>query len=263
MITQLSVIIPTYNSATTIFKCISTIINQTFRNYEILIIDGLSKDDTIPIIRSFNDERIKIHSEADQGVYDAMNKGIKMATGEWVFILGSDDCLYNNDVLQNFFDEIVGVEVDVVYGNVVSPRFNGLYGGEFDEERILRENICHQSIFFRKHIFKKIGLFKTRFKALADWDHNIKWFCSKKITHKYIDLIIAHYSDGGLSSVINDSCFESERGIRYLIYGSGGLPLKQKIGYFKAIFIAAINQKKFDRAFFLLVNFGKILNNRK
>src|SRR5246127_4505724 len=95
-----SVIIPTYNSAKTISQSIQSVLRQSFTGYEVLIIDGASTDDTLAITSAFNSERIKTISEKDRGVYDAMNKGIKLAKGQWLYFLGSDDALYDDSVLE-------------------------------------------------------------------------------------------------------------------------------------------------------------------
>src|SRR4249920_3431468 len=95
-----SIIIPTYNSESSLNKTLDSILSQTFTDFEIILTDGVSKDDTIAIAESYNDSRLKIHSEPDKGVYDAMNKGMSLATGKWLYFIGSDDYLYNDEVLQ-------------------------------------------------------------------------------------------------------------------------------------------------------------------
>lgn len=108
---KLSIIIPTYNSASVLPRALDSIICQTFTNWEVLIMDGISTDDTLKMAQSYNDSRIRIYSEPDNGIYDAMNKGINKANGEWLYFLGSDDCLFSKDVLSNIFNHnIYGVE---------------------------------------------------------------------------------------------------------------------------------------------------------
>jgi hypothetical protein len=111
---------------------------------------------------------------------------------------------------------------DVVYGNVTSPRFNGVYDGEFTYSKLAEQNICHQAIFLNKVVFKKIGKFNLRYKAHADWDHNIRWFFSSKVSKIFIDLIIASYADGGVSSN-GDSVFKKDINGILLKYGIGKL----------------------------------------
>ena len=115
-----------------------------------------------------------------------MNKGVKAAKGEWLYFLGCDDKLYTGDVFKKVVEVFEQENFpDVIYGNVFSTRFNGIYDGEFTIEKIFHQNICHQAIFFRKTVFNKIGNFNVKYKANADWDFNLRWFLSKKIKKQY------------------------------------------------------------------------------
>jgi len=219
-----SIIIPTFNSEATLHKCITSIITQTFEDYEVLIIDGVSKDNTLSIAGEFNDPRVKIISEPDKGIYDAMNKGIKLAHGEWLYFLGSDDKLYESNVLQNLYNYLDAFECQVLYGDVISSRFNGRYDGEFTRDKIFNKNICHQAILFKNIVFKKTGFFNLKYKCLADWDHNIKWFLNNEIAVKYIDLIIAEYSDNGFSSLNSDEIFLNDKRYNFIFYGWKSAP---------------------------------------
>lgn len=209
MSVSLSIIIPTFNSEKTIAGCIESITEQTFKPAEILVMDNVSTDGTIDIVNSYANSYpfIRAISEKDKGVFDAMNKGIKIAKGEWLYFIGSDDRLYDNNVLESVF-EITVMGQDVIYGNVESEMLGGIYDGAFDIEKIFSRNICHQAIFFRKSIFKISGLFDTRFKAHADWHHNLKWLRNNHIRKLYIDRIIAHFAAGGISSHHKDNLFD-------------------------------------------------------
>jgi len=225
----ISIIMPTYNSANHIRGALDSILNQTFADFEILIIDGLSSDETVTIAKSFNDKRIRIFSERDKGIYDAMNKGIKNVHGDWVYFLGSDDRLYSNTVLQELAPYFIEEKIDVIYGDVHSSRFNGRYDGEFDKEKIKDKNICHQAIFFRKKIFKTTGLFDLKYPTHADWDHNLKWFLNSKIKRKFVDIIVAEYADGGFSSCISDTMFSIEKKWNSVLYNKKNMTFFQKI----------------------------------
>ncbi len=225
-----SIIIPTYNSAKTLKYCLDSIECQTFPNFEILIMDGDSSDSTLEIANQYHDERIRIYSEIDKGIYDAMNKGIRVAKGEWLYFLGSDDKFINNAVLEKIANFLKSNSYDVVYGNITSTRFNGVYGGKFDVHRILNQNICHQAIFFNKKVFQKIGVFNLKFKIHADWDHNLKWFLSNKVNKSYIDLVIAEYADGGFSSNY-DEVFRKEKLLVYLKNVKNQIPMKTRLQF--------------------------------
>jgi len=226
---KISIIIPTYNATKTLSVALESILEQTFTDYEILIVDGLSTDNTVEIAKSYLDKRIKIISEKDSGIYDAMNKGIQLAKGEWLYFLGSDDRLFDIKVLENIQQSILKCNCDVVYGDVFSTRFKGRYSGEFEFKELLTKNICHQSIFFKKSVFEKTGLFDLKYKGHADWDHNFKWFFNPLIQKKYFDLVVAEYADGGFSSMNNDEMFEEDRVLNFLKYGKKKLPFKLRL----------------------------------
>ncbi len=227
-----SIIIPTYNSDRTIHASIESVLNQNFCDLEILIIDGMSLDKTLDIVKAFNDFRVKIFRDKDIGIYDAMNKGIKLSKGKWLYFLGSDDYFDSDDILDKITDIITSEELDVVYGNVKSNYLGGIYDGEFDEIKIYMKNICHQSIFFKRDVFIRTGYFDLDFKVLADWDHNLKWFFNKMIKRKYVDLVIAEYMDGGYSSKTHDKSFSYLKNWRYRTAQKYNYSLLEKLNLF-------------------------------
>jgi glycosyltransferase involved in cell wall biosynthesis len=197
-----SIILPTYNSAETIAECIDSVLAQTFKDYEVLVMDGLSTDETLNIIQGYKDERIKIYSAKDEGVYDAMNKGIGLANGEWLYFLGSDDTLYNEAVFLKVHEAIEENDSDIIYGNSYFTCLQIFHGKHFNRRDLSRkDNICHQSIFYHKNVFKRLGRYNLNFPVYADWDFNIRCFSTPDLRIKYIDVTIARYNDAtGVSS---------------------------------------------------------------
>ena len=196
---QFSVIIPTYNSAGTIAACLQSVLGQSCQNFEILVIDGLSADDTVAIACSFNSDKIKITSEADKGIYDAMNKGIAQAKGNWLYFLGSDDTLYDNIILAAI-NEIIAAKqgVKVIHGDVITTT------GKIEQylnykfwNLVIDRCICHQAIFYHRSLFEG-QLYDTQYKMAADWDFNLKVF-AKNIRSVYVPQLIARFSLSGLS----------------------------------------------------------------
>jgi glycosyltransferase involved in cell wall biosynthesis len=209
-----TIIIPTYNSGKTIARTIQSILSQTYQNYEVMVWDGLSSDSTISIVKEFayQDNRIKWYTEKDKGVYDAMNKGIEKANGEWLYFLGSDDYLYDSEVLQHFSEaiNITNNEYQLFYGDVFSPAIGEKYDGAFDRTKITIKNVCHQAIFYHKDIFKRIGNYNLKYKLLADYDINLRCFLNPKISTMYVNFIVAYYEAGGISAQSYDHVFNSE-----------------------------------------------------
>jgi glycosyltransferase involved in cell wall biosynthesis len=196
-----TVIIPTYNSEKTLKLAIDSILSQTYINYEILLIDGLSSDNTLSIIKEYAQNYMGIHylSEKDRGIYDAMNKGINLAKGKWLFFLGSDDSLYDKNVLsevQRFIAQ--NPESKFIYGDVLmSIGKRQTYIG-YNYERLLAMNICHQSIFYDRSLFAN-KMYDLNYKICADWDFNLKIFYSD-IRPLYINKIVSNYNLNGASA---------------------------------------------------------------
>lgn len=207
-----SIIVPTYNASVTIERCVNSIIQQKFSDYEVIIKDADSKDETIKsIIKSTNyDKRFKLISQPDQGVYDAMNIGIQASRGSWIYFLGSDDYLIDNRVLEDVANYINNNTADLFYGNVNSPAYGENYDGEFDIEKILIKNVCHQCVFYNRLLFEKKGLYNLKYKVLGDWDFNLRCFLDSKVKKLHIPRRIAFYSPGGMSITTPDYIFDDD-----------------------------------------------------
>ncbi|WP_372719111.1 glycosyltransferase family 2 protein [Novipirellula sp.] len=225
----ISIIIPTYQAGETLENVLESITTQSSQDYEVLIMDGGSSDNTATIASRYCQRypQIRFHSEPDQGVYHAMNKGIQIARGQWLLFLGSDDLLYRHDTLERVLP-VLGDDDDVVYGNVYSTRFGGIYDGEFDNEKIINKNISHQSILFNRRTFATLGYYDPAYKVVADWEFNFRWFLSKQIRKRHIDETISNYADGGMSSRHDDLLFQQNRMLLYLRYGKEQLKLSTK-----------------------------------
>lgn len=233
----ISIIIPTYNSEKQISIALRSIVNQSFKDIEVIIMDGLSTDKTVEIAEKYKSKisQLRIFSEKDSGIYDAMNKGVVKANGNWLYFLGSDDYLYEKTTFKNISKYLLTNKYDFVYGNIYSDRFNGEYDGEFNYVKLAKQNICHQAIFFNKKIFNTIGNFNLKYKSHADWDHNIRCFYSSEIKKKFINRIVANYADGGFSSLNFDKVFEKEKKWLLLKRGFNKLPKKSILKIFKSI----------------------------
>ena len=195
-----SIIIPTFNSEKTLQGALDSIFCQRFNDLEIIIVDGLSRDKTSTLIKENfrKDKRIRFVSESDKGIYDAMNKGIDMANGQWLYFLGSDDCFSDENVLQAVADSVQDCKCDFFYGDVM---MNGVrYDGQFTFEKLLTKNISHQAIFFSKQLFLRIGKYNIRYELHADWEYNIRYFLQPGDKIKYKDILIANFGEGGVSS---------------------------------------------------------------
>ncbi len=204
-----SIIVPTFNTAATVHACLESIVRQSCSDFELVLVDGGSTDETIDIANSFLAEfgsRLVIHSGPDQGPYDAMNRGVGMAKGAWLLFLGADDLLYDADTLGRVAAFIGDHEPsDLVYGDVVMRSTGARHAGMFDLDRLLFEtNMCHQSIFYRRELFAGIGPYNLRYRIWADWDFNIRCFSNPSLKTRYMDIVVARYNDlSGISSTVD------------------------------------------------------------
>lgn len=239
---KLSIIIPTFNSDSTINVCLDSIIAQTYVDFEVWVIDGLSTDNTIQIVESYVSTYPFIHliSELDSGIYDAMNKGIFNATGEWIYFMGCDDVLFDSKTLKLVFeiqkDEIENF--DIVYGNVIFKEFDihSNYHENFLLMDFMDTNINHQSMFYRKELFSKMGMYTLDYPIFADWEFNVRCFFSAKCNIKHIRTIIAIFSLQGASNKKTDSWISMKDQVIFSY-------LKHKPFLFKLIFSNKINNR--------------------
>ena len=256
-----SIIIPTFNAGKTLSFCLDSVLIQSFQDFEILIIDAVSSDNTMSIVEEYAAANTAITwiSEKDKGIYDAMNKSISLAKGEWLYFLGSDDKLYDAEVLKKIMNSLnENHSLDVLYGNVSSNRL-GIYDGEFNAGKIRLKNICHQAIFLRKTVFEKVGLYNIKYRANADWDHNFRWFFSDLIQKKHVDILVAVYADGGFSSVNNDDEFISHRRLNYLNYGHNQLTWRRKFIIVMSESLAAIAKGDIKKLIMVIRQFRFLL----
>lgn len=199
---QVTIITPTYNAQDHILQCIESVRRQSLRNYEHLIIDGNSTDQTVQLIkeRLGADSNIRLISENDHGIYDAMNKGILLAKSKWLYFLGADDSLKDIDTLRNMMGYLGGGYADIVYGNVFFQNLQRIYDHEFSIEKLLKRNICHQAVFYHRSVFMKLGFYDLRYKTQSDYAFNLKCWLSGKVSLLYVPELIANFADGGKSS---------------------------------------------------------------
>ncbi|WP_298262434.1 glycosyltransferase family 2 protein [uncultured Lutibacter sp.] len=198
----ISIVIPTYNSAKTITQTLESILFQTYVNIEVIVVDSLSSDATCELVNEFKltHSNIILISEKDKGVYDAMNKGIKLAKGDFLYFMGSDDVFYNKNTLANIF-VVDNIKYDVIYGNVEFKFSKKIYSGESSLVKLINQqiSICHQAIFYSKKTFKLVGNYNLKYFIHADYDFNIRCFQNRELKIKYIEIIVAIFNETGLS----------------------------------------------------------------
>ncbi len=208
---KVSIITATYNSVKTLEGTIKSVLAQTYADIEYIIIDGASTDGTQQLIRQYElqfGERLKWLSEKDSGIYDAMNKGIKMATGEIVGILNSDDYFTNNNVIELMMAAFKDSNLDAVYGDIhfiregQPDKIFRYYSSKPFRPLWLRFGFmpAHPSFYCRKEVFEKAGLYKTDYKIGSDYEMMVRLFMVHKIKAKYLPLDFVTMRTGGAST---------------------------------------------------------------
>jgi glycosyltransferase involved in cell wall biosynthesis len=211
----LSIITVNRNNEIGLNKTFRSIIEQTQKNYELIVIDGNSTDKSIDIIKQYYENITYWISEPDEGVYCAMNKGITKAKGEYCFFLNSGDYFANDSVLKNVFRN--EPTADVIYGNLIVISENKVSGIIKGKEHntfldIYSSQIKHQSSFIKRDLFAKFGLYDESLKISADWAFFIKSIGLNSASLKYVDIDIACFDNNGLSNNNPELC-ETERQI--------------------------------------------------
>ena len=203
---KISIITVCYNSATTIEKTILSVTGQSYKNIEYIIVDGNSNDGTLGIIQSHQDKITQWISEPDKGLYDAMNKGIAMATGDIVGILNSDDTFYSDTVLAQIAAFHNANSIDASVGTIVQHKEDGkvvrVYSSKYWTPEKLKIGFMppHPSIFFKRELFEKLGNYKLGFIIGADYELIIRFFLKGKISWGYSSITTTAMLVGGLSS---------------------------------------------------------------
>jgi glycosyltransferase involved in cell wall biosynthesis len=206
---MISIITVVRNGVKTIEKTILSVLIQDFKEIQFIVVDGVSTDGTLEILEKYKDEIAITISEPDNGVYDAMNKGISVSKGDWLYFLGCDDVLFEKSTISNIFNRPDIINFNVIYGNVLFSPSNIVFDGAFDYDKHALKSICHQSIFYRKSVFDKFGYFSTKYKTASDYVFNMQLFCYDISKWLYIDTIIAIYNETGLSASSNDSAYHN------------------------------------------------------
>ena len=242
----LTIIIPTHNSASTIARALDSALIQKFKDWEVIIVDGASTDGTQNILQDYatKDARIRWISEPDNGIYDAMNKGVRLAKGEWVYFLGSDDWLYNDVSLNQVFNQNQALteDVDLIRCRVMRKgKISDIQ--KVKPEEVIHEILNHQSIIFRKSLALEIP-YEQRYKMAGDLVQFIKMI-GRGVNSIECDTVLANYSTGGYSSYGVDINYSRDK--EQILRDCFGSSIDDKI-FYRSMKLVAFTQIKYDNA---------------
>ena len=208
---KISIITVTFNRAHIISSAIEGVLRQKYDNYEYIIVDGASKDNTLDVIKSYESKfkgKLRWVSEPDNGLYDAINKGIKMATGDVVGIINSDDFFHRDDIFTEIAKGFEDGSVEVVFGNerLVKPE-NLDVNYRYEQPWYFRPWMFrigleppHPTFYARKELFEKYGYYKMGYVISADYELMMRFMLVHKVKYKYIRHTILTFRASGIST---------------------------------------------------------------
>ncbi|HET9907331.1 MAG TPA: glycosyltransferase family 2 protein [Anaerolineales bacterium] len=192
---KISVGIVVYNGVGHIRHALDSIIRQTYKNIELVIVDGGSDDGTQAILNEYAQFITVLICEPDKGIYDAMNKVCSIATGDWLIFLGCDDVLLDS---LGKMASLLNRADTVYYGDVIKRSSGKIYGGKFSKFRLMRHNICHQALMYPKSVYRKYS-YSLEYPARADHAYNLR-LVGDEVPFVYTGVVVSIYNDEGRSA---------------------------------------------------------------
>ena len=205
---KVSIITVVFNGQNTIKDTVKSVLTQDYPDIEHIIIDGASTDGTMQVIQSYSDRIAHIVSEPDQGIYDAMNKGIKLATGDLVGILNADDFYASSDVISTVVKQFEISQVDSVFGDLVFVKPDALdqviryySSAKFHPKQFAAGWMpAHPTFFVKRWAYEQYGLFKTDYKIASDYELLIRFLAKYQLSYRYIPKVMVKMRAGGVST---------------------------------------------------------------
>ena len=230
---KISIITATYNSLKHLPAVLQSISSQSYPNIEWIVVDGNSTDGTKEFIEANSSKITNWVSEADKGIYDALNKGISMASGDIIGFLHSDDFFASNDVIQIIIEKFLKEEIDGVYGDLN-------YVSVMDVNKIIRKwksrpyklsllkngwMPAHPTLFLKKEVYKKHGQFDLNFKIAADYDFMLRILKDESLAFSYLPQVITNMRVGGASNTVGNLKLKMKEDLRAMAKNNIPFPL--------------------------------------
>jgi glycosyltransferase involved in cell wall biosynthesis len=228
---KLSIITICLNEVENIKKTIRSVIDQTYKNYQYIVIDGGSIDGTCEVIRNFSEHIDVFISEPDDGIYNAMNKGLRKAAGEYIFFLNGGDILADSKVFEKVFNQ--NIFADIVYGFIQTNDGRTISAPKIITKKYLSERtIPHPSVITRRQLFTKAGCFDESFSIAGDYDFFVRAIIQYKASFQYIPILMAIFDINGISLSNPHLRDEEKKKVKNKYFGIGK-KLFRLIKYYK------------------------------
>jgi len=203
---KISIITVVYNAQDTIARCIESVISQKHSDIEYIVIDGGSTDNTLQIINRYRSSINLFVSEPDKGIYDAINKGIKLATGQIIGTLNADDCLADTDVLSAVSQVFTERSAEVVYGNLIYVHPNGTIKRNWNSKQCSVNSFNrgfmppHPTFYCKRELFEKLGFYSLEYGSAADYELMVRFMHQHKTESFFLNKVMVIMQDGGVSN---------------------------------------------------------------
>jgi glycosyltransferase len=239
---KISLITVTYNSEKFLSSCIESVIKQNYNNIEHIIVDGNSTDSTLSIIKKYEKNIAAYISEPDNGMYDAINKGIKLATGDVIGILNSDDMLVSEDTIQNIVNAFNENNVDSVYGDLqyvdqqVTDRVFRVWKGKQYNRNLFKMGWMpgHPTFYIKKSLIDKFGGYENHYYTAADYEFMARYLYKYNVSSHYLPQLIVKMRTGGASNKnLNQRIRANRRD--YLAMKSNAIPMPFLVSILKPL----------------------------
>jgi len=205
---KVSLITVTYNTAAYVKSCIESVLSQDYADIEYIIVDGASTDGTVEIVKGYGDRISTFVTEPDKGIYDAMNKGLKLATGDLVGILNADDFYPHNQVVSTVVKAFEENDTDTLFADLVyvdaeeTDKIVRYFPGKGFHPGQMKRGIMppHPTYFVKRYLYEQHGLFDTSYKICADFDLMVRLFVKENVSYQYLPEVLVHMRAGGVST---------------------------------------------------------------
>lgn len=226
MSNKVSIITVVYNGEKSISKTIDSVLYQTYPNIEYIVVDGASVDNTLNIIKSYSDKISVCISEPDKGIYDAMNKGLNLVTGDWIIFMNAGDTFASQSVITDMLNMDMDNNIDLIFGDVNLITKRTIRHINQKKKNIKYESICHQSELINANTLKAVR-YNSKLSIFADYEFQLKVFKKDRSKIIYVPITVANYDMSGISNKPFYKAFNE-----YKTVINNNVPFAERLGYY-------------------------------